>query len=65
MAETLFDIFLRRQGPRHRTIVASRFAGASTSGWLVQSTVLGIQNWMLITLAILAAGIVVTWWFDR
>jgi hypothetical protein len=38
-------------------------------GWLVQDfTIFGItggQNWMLIALAIIAVGIVVTWWLDR
>jgi hypothetical protein len=34
-------------------------------GWLAQSQIFGIENWMLITLALLAVGIVVTWWLDR
>jgi hypothetical protein len=36
--------------------------------WLVRHfTVVGIQgqNWMLIALAIIAVGIVVSWWIDR
>jgi hypothetical protein len=38
-------------------------------GWLVrQFTIFGItggQNWMLITAAIIAVGIVMAWWWQR
>jgi hypothetical protein len=37
--------------------------------WLLRDfAILGVpagQNWMLIALALTAAGIVVTWWLDR
>jgi hypothetical protein len=43
--------------------------GLSMSDWLLRDFMIfgitGGQNWMLIALAILAVGIVVTWWLDR
>jgi hypothetical protein len=38
------------------------------SGWLIAYFTIGIvsmQNWMLFAVAIIAVGMIVTWWADR